>query len=188
MKALALLVLPLLAIACQLPPPADGLAVEDLDGARHTPLELGDARAQVLFFVTTDCPIANSYAPEIAAIVADHAGEPLRFAVVHVDPDITPAVARRHATDYRLPGPIVLDPEHRLAQRLGIAITPEVAVVLPGTEIAYRGRIDNAWGDLGARKPEPSQRDLRDALAAVLQGRPVPQPRTEAIGCDLPVL
>ena len=61
-------------------------------------------------------------------------------------------------------------------------------MVLRDGEIAYRGRIDNAWGDLGARRPRASRQDLREALRAVLRGEPVPQPRTDAIGCNIPDL
>lgn len=160
----------------------------DLDGASHTPLEVHDSVAHVLVFVTTDCPIANSYAPEIAAIVADHAGDPLRFFVVHVNPDVTAEIASSHAQEYQLPGPVLLDGSQRLARELGVTRTPEVAVVMQGGELVYRGRIDNRWGDLGRAKPRATRHDLRAALETVLAGGEVPEPRTEAVGCDLPTL
>jgi thiol-disulfide isomerase/thioredoxin len=162
------------------------LVVHDLDGRAFEPLDPRGA-AHVLVFVTTDCPIANSYAPEIEAIAREHAADPLRFFLVHVDPDVDADAARTHARDYGYASlPILLDPEHRLVGRLGITVTPEAAVVLPGGELAYRGRIDNVWGDFGSRRREPSRRDLRLAIGAVLAGHPVEPARTEAIGCFVP--
>ena len=166
----------------------DDITLPDLQGTPQHPLEVRDSTAHVLFFITTDCPIANSYAPEIRSIVADHATDPLRFFVVHVDPDVTRERAAEHKADFDLPGPVLLDTQHRLVRRAGITITPEVAVILPGGAIAYRGRIDNQWGDLGSKRPRASRHDLRDALRAVLAGHQVAEPRTEAIGCDVPVL
>ena len=47
----------------------------------------------------------------------------------------------------------------------------------------YRGRIDDRFVDLGLERPSPTRRDLAEAIAAVLAGKPVDQPRTQAVGC-----
>ena len=51
--------------------------------------DLGAARARVLFFLAHDCPIANSYAPEIRRICGDYASERVECVLIYVDP-ITP--------------------------------------------------------------------------------------------------
>jgi hypothetical protein len=57
-------------------------------------------------------------------------------------------------------------------------------VVLDATgEIRYRGRIDNRYEALGRPRRVVTIRDLRDALDAVLAGRPVARPETTALGC-----
>lgn len=145
-----------------------------------------DHVARAVIFITTDCPIANAYAPEIARIVKEY-GSKVSFLLVHVDPDITDGVALEHQKDYSLPSPIVLDPEHELAAGAGITITPEVAVYRQSDgDIAYRGRIDDLFPKLGAKRAQASQRDLRNALDALIAGKPVPVARTRAIGCQLP--
>ena len=48
--------------------PALQFALRDAEGVEHTPKEWGQARAVVLFFVTTDCPLANGYAPVPASM------------------------------------------------------------------------------------------------------------------------
>jgi len=140
----------------------------------------------VLFFVTYDCPIANALAPEIQSIVRDHVESPLRFLLVHVDPDVTTTVAETHARDYRLNLPAILDPHHLLVQKLGITITPEAAVWTKDGDLAYRGRINDLFADLGQKRRAPTSHDLRGALSAVLSNNPVETPRTTAIGCDIP--
>lgn len=160
----------------------------DLDGQSWRPLDMGDARAHVFFFITVDCPISNAYAPEIGRIVADHRDAPVRFFLVHVDPDVTSESARQHAADYALPHPVLRDPQQRLANALEIRTTPEVAVVTADGDIAYRGRIDNWWGDLGRKRPRATKHELRDAVRAVIDGDAVVVRRTEAIGCSLPAV
>src|SRR5262249_36568610 len=55
--------------------------------------------------------------------------------------------------------------------------------VLDGERIVrYRGRIDDQM-DKGIKRPEPTKRELADALDAVLVGKQVAQAVTEPAGC-----
>ena len=158
----------------------------DLVGVEHRPLQVKGA-AHVLLFVTVDCPISNNYAPEIRRLVADYGSKGVRFFLVHVDPDVDVTQALAHAEDYDLPRPVLLDPEHRLVAATGAEVTPEAVVVTPSQPVAYRGRIDDWYADLGRKRQSgPGRRDLRAALDAVLEGRPLPVTRTEAVGCYIP--
>ena len=138
------------------------------------------------FFVTTDCPIANAYAPEISRIVRDH--EDFDFYLVHVDPDLTEEGAAQHAAEYGLELPRVLDRDHVLARGLGVTVTPEACVIGPHGDLLYRGRIDDLFPALGKKRRAPTTRDLRAALEAVKYGRPVAEPWKPAVGCLLPAL
>ena len=177
------LVAALLGVVAGCAAPDHALTVSDLDGHPQRPLSVTDAAAHVLVFLAPDCPIANSYAPELAALIAEHREDPIHFFFVYVDPEITAAQARQHRDEYGLPGTIVLDPDQRLVRATGVTVTPEAVVVLPDERLAYRGRIDDSWADVGRRRPSPQHRDLRDALRSVLRGEEVPTPRTTAVGC-----
>lgn len=167
---------------------AADVTLTDLDGRPHHPLTVAAVKAHVLLFITTDCPIANSYAPEIAAITRDYAKVPLRFYLVHSDPDLTADTARKHAKAYGLTAPILIDRKHQLVKATGVTLVPEVAVVLPGGKIAYCGRIDDLYAEVGKKRPAPTTYDLRNALAAVLAGKPAEPARTQAVGCSIPEL
>jgi hypothetical protein len=169
-------------------PAGAAVTVRDLDGKDVRPLRADAAKASVLFFLTPDCSISNSYAPEINATVKENAKAPLRFSVVYVDPDLTAKEARKHAKAFGYSCPVLLDPRHQLVAATGATITPEVAVVMADGKIAYRGRIDDRYARIGVARQVPTQRDLRDALSAVLAGRPVKVSRTEAVGCSIPDL
>jgi hypothetical protein len=168
--------------------PNPPVTMSDLQGKKVQPLQVGDARASVLFFLLPDCPISNSYAPEINALVKENADGRLRFYVVYVDPDLTTPEARKHAASFGYRCPVVLDRRHQLVAATGVTTTPEVAVVTADGRVAYRGRIDDRNPQLGVRRQAPTQRDLQRALEAVLAGKEVPMPRTTAIGCVIPPL
>src|SRR5437867_809213 len=86
----------------------------DLDGVAHRPLESRDKIGSVLFFYWHDCPVSNSYAPEINRICASYTN--FAFYIVQIDPDLTTAAAKEHAKEYALRAPVLLDPEHRLVK------------------------------------------------------------------------
>jgi thiol-disulfide isomerase/thioredoxin len=173
----------------QAPPPrAKSTAFLDITGVKQFPLDTKDAKAVVLIFMTHDCPVANYYTSEITAIVKEFSTKPVRFYLVHVDPELSTEAARKHAALYGLTCPIVIDAKHQLVKATGVTVTPEAAVLSADGKIAYRGRIDDIYVELGKRRVAPNQRDLREALAALLAGKPIREPRTKAIGCFIPDL
>lgn len=143
-----------------------------------------DALATVLVFLDVECPVANAMAPELERLRQSF--EPAGFAFRHVYPDATrdrPSIDA-HAAEYGLGAVAVHDPEHRLVERFGATISPEVAVIDAG-DLLYRGRIDDRAPSLGSRRPEPARRHLEEALEAIRAGgRPDPD-RTVAVGCHL---
>jgi hypothetical protein len=152
----------------------------------QTPLSQPDRKATVLVFIIPDCPISNSYAPEIRRICGDYEKKKVAFFLVHPDPDVTAAQAKTHAKEYGYTCPVLRDPSHVLVKKTGVTTAPEVAILTADGKVAYRGRIDDWYVGYGRRRAEPTQRDLRNALDAVLRGDAVANPTTKAIGCSLP--
>lgn len=158
----------------------------DLDGREQSPLECAPGGAVVLIFISADCPIANGYAPQINALVASYDDTPVRFYLVHIDPDITREEARQHAADFGYTCPVLLDVQHDLVKKTGATITPEAAVFSADGELRYRGRINNWYGDIGRKRYKPTRHDLKDAVDAVLAGREPAIRFTDAVGCTIP--
>jgi len=158
----------------------------DLNGQAHAPLKQPEKKATVLFFLLPDCPVSNAYMPEIKRICKDYEAKKVASFVVHADPDVTTEHARKHAKEYGYTCPVLRDPSHVLVKATGVKMAPEVAVLGSDGKVLYRGRIDDLYVDYGKRRPAPTQRDLRDALDAILQGKAVPVSKEKVIGCYLP--
>jgi hypothetical protein len=160
------------------PPP-----IPDLDGHPVDVLAGASTRAVALLFVAPDCPISNRYAPEIERLHQEFAPRGIAFFLVYTDPALDAEAARRHAADYSLTFPALLDREHRLVAHTGVEVTPEAAVLGVDGALLYRGRIDDRWVDIGTHRPRATRHDLRDALSEILEGRPAPPPGGRAVGC-----
>jgi thiol-disulfide isomerase/thioredoxin len=161
------------------------VSFQDLQGVRHT-IPDQQHRATVLVFITQDCPISNSYIPELKRIYEAYAAQNIGFYFVYVDPTASAGLMKKHAVEYGLPAPQVDDAKHELVSLVGATITPEVAVLDPVGKLLYLGRIDDLYVDVVTRRPEPTRRDLRDVLDAVLAGKPIASRTTQAVGCFIP--
>ncbi len=157
------------------------LQFQDVNGQPHTPLAA--QQPVVLLFITSDCPISNGYAPEVNRIVAAYTPKGVAFYLVHVDPDLKIADAKKHAEEFGYHCPVLIDAKHQLVEFTHATVTPEAAVLGKDGKLFYHGRIDDLYVGLGKRRPEATQHDLRDALDALLAGRSITNATTTAIGC-----
>lgn len=156
----------------------------DIDGQAHgTPGAPAHGRWTSLFFVGTDCPVSNRYAPQIKRICADYAPAGVDCLLVYVDRTQDVPAIREHLSAYGHALPAVRDATHALTALAGATVTPEVAVFGADARILYRGRIDDLYSELGRPRQQVSQHDLRAALDDLVAGQPVRQSRTRAIGC-----
>ena len=157
----------------------------DSTGRIHTRVEWSGKRAIVLFFLATDCPLCNSYVPEMNRINAAYSPRGVAFYGVQGDATVTLDEVRKHVREFGYSFPYLIDRDETLAAYTSATTTPEAAVLSPDGELLYLGRIDNRLEDFGKRRIQITKFDLRDVLEAILAGKPVPHPRTKAIGCAI---
>jgi peroxiredoxin len=168
-------------------PPAIGAKVadfmlQDIDGQSHSLYGYKDKKAIVLVFVGTECPIANLYLPRLAELHKQYAARGVQFLAVNANDQDSAAAVAAHARERKLPFTVCKDAEHKAADALGARRTPEAFVLDSSHVIRYRGRIDDQYG-YTYRRPAPLHNDLKDALDALLAGKPIGTSETEVRGC-----
>jgi peroxiredoxin len=160
-------------------------SLRDTEGATHRQDEWLGKSAIVVFFTTTDCPLSNTSIPEMNRIRNDYEGRSVSFYAVQTDTTIPEAEVRRHAKEFAISFPVLLDDRQILVQLAGATATPEVAVLSSSGKVLYLGRIDNRVEDFDKRRSVVTQFDLRNALDAVLAGKPVLRQKTPVVGCGI---
>jgi len=159
--------------------------LQDTNGIVHRQSEWQDKSAIVIFFTTTDCPLSNGYIPEMNRIYKSYASRRVAFFAVQADTTIEPAAVQRHTKEFGFLFPVLLDPQQTLVKLTSATATPEVAVLSRSGDVLYLGRIDNRVEDFDQRRSVATQFDLRNAIDAVLSGRPVQPSRTKVVGCAI---
>ena len=163
------------------------LEFADLEGRARTPLVVGEKKAVVLIFVSPFCPTSNAFTPEINRIAADYA-EKFAFYLIEADTDLALADGKKHVETFEIKAPVLLDPEQRLAKLTKAKMTPEAVVLTASGATLYQGRVNDLYATQTKKLKEPKVNDLRDALDAIAAGKPVPNPVTKAIGCEIAIV
>ena len=142
---------------------------------------LAGETATVVVFVANGCPTARAYTDRLIALHREWAPRGVNIIAVNSNnASLSPAdteaeMARRH-----FPFPYLKDAGAALARSLDARVTPHAFVLDRDMAVVYSGRIDDSrLGD------KITTRDLNDAIAAVVQGRPVPSSHTEPFGCSI---
>jgi len=167
---------------------APQFALRDTAGVVHREEEWSKSRAVVIFFTTTDCPLSNSYVPEMNRIRAAYGPLGVGFYAVQTDITIPEVEVQKHSREFGFTFPLLLDPKQILVRKTGATATPEVALLSNTGNVLYLGRIDNRVVDFDNRRPAATESYLRNALDAVLAGKPVVRQRTDVVGCAINIV
>ena len=146
--------------------------------------EMRGAKATVLAFIDSACPVCQNHLAGLNRLKADFAEKGLKVVGVYSHPGDTIAEVADHARKMKLAFPALRDEGGKWAQRLAVDRIPCVLVLDQGLIVRYRGRIDDQYAP-GVARAKPTRRDLREAVEEVLGNKAVSTPWTETLGCLL---
>lgn len=162
--------------------PVAAFSLKFADGKTFSPADFKNAKATVVVFLGTECPINNAYLPTLAELHKKYRGQNVQFFGINSNRHDTVERVAEHAKKNAVPIPVLKDDRHSAADGFKAERTPEAFVVDPAGKVVYRGRIDDQIG-YRYRRPAPSKNELADAIDDVLAGKPVRVAVTEVEGC-----
>jgi len=166
-------------------PPAIGTMIDDFklpdaDGAEHSLKALTGKNGAVIIFIATRCPVSNGYNERMEKLAQDYKAKGIT--VIGINSNVTEPASevKSHAAEKHLSFTILKDDGNKIADRLGANHTPEAYVIDAGGKLVYHGRIDNSQNTANI-----TSNDLRDALDAILAGKPIQKTTSLAFGCSI---
>lgn len=142
------------------------------------------AQSQTVFiFLSPECPLCQNYSVKINELVKEQTSDSLQFFGVVSGTFYPKEQISRYLIKYEMKLPVLLDPDFKLSRALNAEITPEVFYTAPGSEILYRGAIDDWAIDLGRKRINVQNDYLREAILAHQQRKEINPNRTKAVGC-----
>lgn len=138
------------------------------------------AKATVVMFVATQCPVSNDYNARMVKLAQDYSPKDVRFIGINSNKQESIEEVAKHAKTHSFPFPVLIDVGNVVADRYDAQVTPQVYLIDQKGVLRYKGRIDDSQDVSGVKS-----QDLRSALDAVLAGREVATTETRAFGCSI---
>jgi peroxiredoxin len=156
-----------------------------IDGRNHALSDYADADALVLVQSCNHCPYVQAWEGRMVELQRELGNRGARIvainsndAVSHPEDSFDEMKARAERQGFNFD--YLYDESQAIARELGAERTPEVFLFDRDRRLRYHGAIDDSREESGV-----SQRYLRDALDAVLDGREPELTDTAAVGCTV---
>jgi len=183
--------IPTLAIGAKAP----DFDLPGVDGKRYTLASFAKAKVLVFVFTANHCPTAQAYEERIEKLHADFSGRGVQLVLVspndplalrldeqaYSDLGDTLADMKIRAKDRGWTFPYLYDGEtEAMSRKYGPVATPHVFVFDAERKLRFVGRVDD-----GENPAKATTHDARNAIEAVLAGKPVPVETTKVFGCSV---
>jgi peroxiredoxin len=159
--------------------------LKGVDGAIHSHTDYGTP-ILVVVFSCNHCPYVQAYEDRMMAFQDDYAPKGVQLVAInsneeeHYPDDSYDGMVKR-ATARNFNFPYLRDVDQSVAGAFGATHTPQFFVFDRERKLRYSGKLDDNWKE----PAEAKEFYLRDAVDAVLDGRPVTVPETHSIGCTI---
>jgi len=158
----------------------ENFSLDDVNGKKYSLTDYKNAKAIVLMFIATQCPVSNAYNERMAALEKDYAEKGIVFIGINSNKQESVDEIKEHAAKHGFRFPILKDHKNLIADKLEASVTPEIYVLNGTFDVLYHGRIDDSQ-----REAKVTVKDLRVALDEILAGKPVTSTSTKAFGCTI---
>ena len=175
---------------------APDFALVGIDDKIHRLSDYRDGKVLVIFFTSNHCPTSHGAAARLKDFLAEFRPQGMTF--VAINPNHPDGLSidelgfskyndgfedmKRYAADEGFDFPYLYDGDTQaVAKAYGCLATPHVFIFDAERKLRYKGRFDDSpYADIATVKSP----DARNAVAAMLAGRPVPVPVTKPHGCS----
>ena len=173
--------------------PAPDFALPGVDGKTHKLSEYAGSKILAVVFECNHCPVSQLYEGRIAKLYKEYRSKGVAFVAInpnnpksirlnelgYTDVNDSLAEMKIRTAFRRSEWPYLYDGETQsVSSKFGVVATPHIFLFDQNRRLQYQGRIDD-----NQREELVKSQDARNAIEAMLAGRPVPLATTNAFGC-----
>lgn len=145
-----------------------------------------DKKALIIIFMCNHCPYVIAVLNRIIAVQNDYADKGVQLVGINPNdavnyPEDSFENMKKIVKEKNIPFPYLIDETQETARKYDAVCTPDIYVYGEERTLLYRGRIDDNWQE----EFKVKQRDLRDALNAILERKPVFKKQIPSMGCSI---
>jgi peroxiredoxin len=149
--------------------------------------QLKGQKGTVVFFICNHCPFVIHVNQELVRIANEYKAHGFSFIAISSNdvenyPQDGPELMQKTALDQHYPFPYLYDETQEVARAYDAACTPDIYLFNEDLRLIYRGQLDDSRPGNGI---PVTGKDLRNALDAVLHGKPVDTMQKPSLGCNI---
>lgn len=168
--------------------PAPEFSLPDVvTGRTVTPDSLAGKKALLVMFICRHCPYVQHIQDELAHLGRDYSKKDIGIVAISSNdaehyPDDRPESLKELALELDFSFPFCYDSTQSVAKAYSAACTPDFFLFDDSRKLVYRGQLDDSRPGNG--KPVTGK-DLKAAIDAVLENRPVSSHQKPSMGCNI---
>lgn len=160
--------------------------LRDPDGVIQVSDYAHGKKGLLVVFTCNHCPYAKAVWPRLIrlGIWAREQGVNVLTVNPNINPDYpedAPDVMRRRIKEWGIPFPYLIDETQATARNFKAQCTPDPYLFDSSQKLVYHGRIDDNWQD----EKKVTKEELKEAILALVQGKPVPAQQHPSMGCSI---
>ncbi|HUL43595.1 MAG TPA: thioredoxin family protein [Bacteroidota bacterium] len=161
---------------------------KNLPNVDGTSLSSNSVKAEILVvvFSCNHCPYVQAYEDRMMDFQKEYGAKGVQMVAInsndtknYPDDDFKTMVQRSAARGFNFP--YLRDEDQAVADAFGATHTPQFFVFDKSRKLRYSGKMDDNWKEPQSVK----EKYLREAVDALIAGKPVKTPETFSIGCTI---
>jgi len=166
---------------------APDFQLPDVFGERISLATMKGKQGLLVMFICKHCPFVKHVEAQLAQIGKDYEDKNLGIVAISANdasnyPDDAPDQLQAMAKELGFTFPLCYDETQETAKAYTAACTPDFFLFDGNRSLVYRGQLDDSRP--GNDQPVTGQ-DLRNAIDAVLAGKPISDMQKPSIGCNI---
>jgi thiol-disulfide isomerase/thioredoxin len=166
---------------------APGFTLADANGKMVSLDDFKHAPALWVMFICNHCPYVQHVRPTIAKLAREYQGKGVAVVAINSNdaekyPADSPAMMVEEIKAAGYTFSYLYDKDQEVAKAFRAACTPEFYLFDRDRKLYYRGRLD---GSSPKNNVPTTGEELRDALNALLAGKPAPTDQKASMGCNI---
>ncbi len=160
---------------------------DTVSGRRLTLDDVKGDKATVVMFICNHCPFVKHVNKGIVALANDYKDKGVGFVAISSNdivnyPEDSPELMKKTAAQEGYPFPYLYDDSQEVAKAYDAACTPDFYIFDSDLKLVYRGQLDDSrpGNDIPV-----TGKDMRAALDAILNNKPVSKDQKPSIGCNI---
>ena len=165
---------------------APDFSLPGIDGKNYSLADFKGRKALVIIFMCNHCPYVKACIDRLIALQNEFGSAGAQFVGINANddkdyPEDNFENMKKFAAEHKINFPYLRDETQKTAKAFDAVCTPDIFVYDENFELAYHGRIDDNWQE----QEKVTQRELSQALNALLAGEKPVQDQKPSMGCSI---